>query len=227
MGKKNNSITHWRKHWLAKLSLFVATFLVVSINALKSSDAQAQSWQAGACFYVGANYEGPRICVDGSRPEIPNFNDYAGFNDRSTSIALYGGARVYICEHSNFRSPCGWVDNSIPDLGALGWAGKISSARLDGGNWNPSPPPGSFGRACFYEHAGFSGRSFCVDQGRRVNNLDGTGFNDVVSSIQLNGNMTVRICRDSHFRNCVDINRTIRNLDNHGWNDMISSIEVF
>lgn len=227
MEQKFYSATYKHKHWLTKLANLTAAFFVVSIFALTSPETKAQSWQAGACFYVAANYQGPRICVDGSRPEITNFNDYAGFNDRSASIALYGGARVFICEDSHFRSPCGWIDNSIPDLGALGWAGRISSARLDGGNWNPNPPPGSFGRACFYEHAGFTGRSFCVDQGRRVNNLDGTGFNDVVSSIQLNGNMNVRICRDSHFRNCVDINRTIRNLDNHGWNDTISSIEVY
>jgi hypothetical protein len=94
--------------------------------------------------------------------------------------------------------------------------------------------PGRGGDACFYEHANFQGRSFCLSRGQVVYNLDQTGFNDMISSIRTQGNARVTVFEHANFagdriqvyNDVYDFSRVSRGSRN-SWNDMISSIEVY
>lgn len=84
------------------------------------------------------------------------------------------------------------------------------------------------GRACFFENANYNGRSICLEPGQNAANLAGS-FNDIISSISIDGNIRVRVFVDANYRGAsLDFTRDVANLaDIRGWNDVISSIQVF
>ena len=83
--------------------------------------------RAGACFYRENNFRGDFFCLkEGERwPSLP-----AGFNDRITSIRLFGGSRLRVFNNENFRGVSLLVDRSINDLRRI----PVSDNR--GKNWN-------------------------------------------------------------------------------------------
>lgn len=79
--------------------------------------------------------------------------------------------------------------------------------------------------ACFFEHADFQGRSFCVEEGRDVSAL-GPGTNDSFSSIQIASGIAVTACEHIHFQGqCITFSQSVRNFGGF-WNDRISSFRV-
>jgi hypothetical protein len=72
-----------------------------------------------------------------------------------------------------------------------------------------------------YTDANFRGASMRVDG--EMPNLDRTGFNDRISSIQLRGRWEV--CTDAYFRgSCTYLDGDVRNLGGTAFNDRISSM---
>lgn len=59
--------------------------------------------RGGVCFYEHVNYEGRRFCVprDASDPHLGGF-----WNDRVSSIRIFGSARLRACEDWNYRGDC-------------------------------------------------------------------------------------------------------------------------
>lgn len=91
----------------------------------------------------------------------------------------------------------------------------------------PSGPSGG-PRACFFEHAGYGGASFCIAAGDNLGNFTSAGFNDVVSSIRLYGGASVQVCEHAGFGGaCVAWNSNKSDLGPLGWNDIISSADVY
>lgn len=91
----------------------------------------------------------------------------------------------------------------------------------------PSGPSGG-PRACFFEHAGYGGASFCIAAGDSLGNFTAAGFNDVVSSIRLYGGAGVQVCEHAGFGGaCQAFSSNKSNLTALGWNDIISSADVF
>lgn len=91
----------------------------------------------------------------------------------------------------------------------------------------PSGPSGG-PRACFFEHVGYGGSSFCIAAGDSLSNFTSVGFNDVVSSIRLYGGAGVQVCEHAGFGGaCQAFNSNKSNLTVSGWNDIISSADVF
>ncbi len=80
---------------------------------------------------------------------------------------------------------------------------------------------------CFYENAGFQGRSFCLEDGQGIDDLGYNGFNDRISSIYINGFVDVTVCQNS-FKSgpCRIYTSSVRNLKHQGFNDNISSIQI-
>jgi hypothetical protein len=68
---------------------------------------------AGACFYRDTNFSGDYFCMNRgmSYDSLP-----PGFNDRITSIRIYGGAEVTIFNDTVFRGVNGSTRESIQDL---------------------------------------------------------------------------------------------------------------
>jgi hypothetical protein len=77
---------------------------------------------------------------------------------------------------------------------------------------------------CFYEHAHFQGRSFCIRDGQRVASV-GPGFNDTFSSVAVPPGTRVQVCEHDHFAGqCITIDRSVANFAATGFNDRISSV---
>ncbi len=95
---------------------------------------RGRNWdRGGACFYKDVNYGGEFFCLE--RGE--DVNDLHGDNDKVSSMRLFGGARVSIYEHNDFRG----INRSLTDdvrnfrevnfSGGRDWNDRISSIRVD------------------------------------------------------------------------------------------------
>jgi hypothetical protein len=83
--------------------------------------------KAGACFYKDLNFSGDYFCLKaGERwPSLP-----VGFNDRITSIRVFGGARLRVFNDGNFGGPSLFLDHDANDLRRIPLADNRSK------NWN-------------------------------------------------------------------------------------------
>ena len=186
----------------------------------------------GACFYESSDFNGRAFCLHPGQQmdDVPR-----GFNDRISSIQLFGGAQVTVYRDSDFRGTPRQFRDSVRDLRGSGWNDRISSIRLEysdwgqgGGNWwNPQTPRAG---VCFYENSDFRGRYFCVRAGEDLPQVPG-GFNDRISSMQIFGDVEVEVYRDSDFRSEKrEFRHSVRDLRNAGggerWNDAISSVRI-
>lgn len=85
----------------------------------------------------------------------------------------------------------------------------------------------AFAQVCFYEHANYSGASFCLNRNDSMSFV-GNGWNDKISSISFHDNATARVCEHIDFGGtCRIYDRNVPNLSNEGFNDIISSIEIY
>lgn len=76
-----------------------------------------------ACFFQNSGYGGASFCV-AAGDSIGNLSSI-GWNDRISSVRLYGGAGVQVCEHVGYGGSCvTWTSNKS-SLG--GWNDRISS----------------------------------------------------------------------------------------------------
>ena len=107
--------------------------LITSLPALAQ-----QSWGrphepgSGACFYKDSGFRGEYFCLkDGERwPSMP-----PGFNDRISSIRVFGGARLRIFNDANFGGISGLINHDVFDLRSYrlpeypdkNWNDRISS----------------------------------------------------------------------------------------------------
>lgn len=95
------------------------------------------------CVYENVNYQGRSQCFD-SNEEIYDFTRRGNWNDRISSIRIFGAARAMFFRDIQFRGERLQVSRDIPDLGRIGgrsfnWNDQISSAEIQG----------SFGRGRF------------------------------------------------------------------------------
>lgn len=65
------------------------------------------------CFYDGTNFTGARFCTTPGH-QNPRMR---GFNDRISSIKVFGDAQVRVCEDFNFGGRCAVLDSSRANLG--------------------------------------------------------------------------------------------------------------
>ncbi|MFZ2099148.1 MAG: peptidase inhibitor family I36 protein [Oricola sp.] len=66
------------------------------------------------CVYDGANYQGASVCANAgvSAPAIPPI-----WNDKITSIKVFGGARIRLCQNPGFGGFCNIFSANTPTLG--------------------------------------------------------------------------------------------------------------
>ncbi|MBI3952018.1 MAG: beta/gamma crystallin family protein [Acidobacteria bacterium] len=82
------------------------------------------------CVYGDANYRGQSTCWNAGE-SVPHLRS-VGWNDRISSIRVFGRARAIVYKDSNYRGELLEVSSDIPDLKDLpgGWNDKISSIRV-------------------------------------------------------------------------------------------------
>lgn len=75
-------------------------------------------------IYSGTYMRGDALPVSGDAPDLVR----AGFNDRARSVEIRSGV-WQLCTDDGYRGRCEVVNASVPDLGALGLSGSLSSLR--------------------------------------------------------------------------------------------------
>jgi hypothetical protein len=90
------------------------------------------------CVFEETDYRGRYECFD-SGAEVADLGRYSSWNDRVSSIRIYGPARVTLYRDINFRGDRVTIDRNTPDLrrlrmtGSLTWDNQISSFDVNGG----------------------------------------------------------------------------------------------
>jgi hypothetical protein len=80
------------------------------------------------CIYEDINYGGRSQCWNANEEER-NLNG-RGWNDRISSIRVYGRARVEVYRDADYRGQRLRIDRDAPDLGAINWSDQISSFQV-------------------------------------------------------------------------------------------------
>ena len=147
-------------------------------------------------FYDRENFGGRGVTVTDI---VGDFNDI-GFNDRARSVVVYAGTWE-LCHDMQFRGDCEVLPPGryAQVTGVLN--SEVSSARPVRSSGLEQPPavggPSGRVRAVLYEGPRFTGRSLVIDQ-NVLRNLDGTGFNDRVSSMRIERGYWL-FCSDAQF----------------------------
>jgi len=166
----------------------IAVRHAVAVLALSAGSAFAQD----ILFFEGYDFNGRRFGVSYS---VSNMND-VGFNDRAESVVIRNGT-WQLCADAYFRGRCVTLEpGEYRNLGQMGLANQVSSARqLGGGNWGG----GSRGAVTLFEDYNLGGRSYAV-QGP-AENLGRTGFNDRARSMVVQSGVW-EVCMDEGYRGC-------------------------
>ena len=80
------------------------------------------------CVYEDINYGGRSQCWDADEEE-QNLQR-RGWNDRISSIRIFGRARVEVYRDADYRGQRLRLDRDAPDLGAINWSDQISSFQV-------------------------------------------------------------------------------------------------
>ncbi|MGP1629719.1 MAG: beta/gamma crystallin-related protein [Giesbergeria sp.] len=144
-----------------------------------------------------------------------------GFNDRVSSLVVTGSDQWEACEDIRFNGRCVVLrQGQYPTLRGTDLNDRISSVRKTAAQ-APAPAPAQI---TFFEHEGFSGRSFTTDKPLR--NLNKNGFNDRASSAVVVGDQQWEVCDDARFDGRCMVLRPGQypSLAAMGMNDRISSV---
>ncbi|MDH3263120.1 MAG: SH3 domain-containing protein [Paracoccaceae bacterium] len=90
-----------------------------------------------ACFYTGTGFTGRRFCTGAGTINRLDAN----FNDRISSVRVFGSARARLCQDTSLGGFCRTVSDDEPSLGrALN--DRVSSLAVFTGGWSrPGPRP--------------------------------------------------------------------------------------
>jgi len=81
------------------------------------------------CVYEGTNYQGRSQCWDAGEEE-KNLNRTNGWNDRISSIRVFGRTSVDIYRDADFRGPRLSINGDAPDLDRMNWGDQVSSFQV-------------------------------------------------------------------------------------------------
>jgi hypothetical protein len=80
------------------------------------------------CVYEDVDYGGRSQCWSADE-EVRNLSG-TGWNDRISSIRVFGRARIEVYRDSNYRGERLRLERDAPDLGAINWSDQISSFQV-------------------------------------------------------------------------------------------------
>jgi hypothetical protein len=191
---------------------------LAAIAVVASPGAATQEWEGGARVAPRGSYR------DSCSGEYVNRGRlYADCRDRSgrvrgTSIEL-NRCGDYEIRNDDGRLVCGPWRGDFEDR-----PGRPDRPDRPDRPGRPGRPGDDWGRGAsvtVYRDALYRGGSTTFRG--EVANLRETGFNDVISSMQLRG--TWEVCTDAYFRGtCRTFSDDVWNLQQHGINDRISSL---
>ena len=211
----------------AYLALIVLGLIHILSPRLEAQNNSNQP-RDGACFYMDSDYRGDSFCMNAGE-SLRNVEDR--YNDKISSVRVFGNAQVIVYEHDNFGGASRTLTGDVPNL--RDWNDKITSFQVSGGQYG-GQSVGQYGSrssgneprngACFYLDADYRGERFCVDSDESQQNL-GERYNDRVSSIRIFGGAEVTVYDDENFNGSRQTFRQdVPNL--RDWSDRITSFQV-
>jgi hypothetical protein len=180
-----------------------------------------------AILYSGKDFTGDHIVIGPtSGSAVPSLRA-VGFNDRASSILLFGTTVVSVFRDGGYQSTCQSIrGDDIPGSGLVG--AKDLSGTLIGDNTISSIVVGAScqPQVVLYQHANYGGaaRSFRGS----IANLKSYGFNDKASSLKLtDGATVVALFKDpSYSGKCTTVRSDSSRLSALMDNDSVSSLRV-
>jgi hypothetical protein len=203
--------------------------LCAPLAAQRNTDRESRNQ---VCFYTDENFRGDSFCANvGER--VRNVGER--FNDRITSIRIFGRVDVTVFQDQNYGGASRTYDRDVANLRE--WNDKITSFQVSGGERGERGGRSELfdnerrereriprNGACFYVNENFGGASFCLNAGERERNVGGR-FNDRITSIRVFGRARVTIFADQNFRGrSQELSRDVSNL--RFFNDRITSVIV-
>lgn len=199
----------------------------------RHDDRDDQYRRGGACFFKEIDFGGEKFCV---RPGERVAMVPPGFNDRISSVRIFGRTEVTVYQGRDFQEPSLRLREDVANLQKYqiqpghSWNDRVSSIEVVSmryqGDWDRDG-------ACFFKEENFRGEKFCVEKGDRIDQVP-PGFSDRISSVRLYGRATATVFQDAGFRGPrLEIRNDVENLQSfqvspgHSWNDRISSIRVY
>lgn len=219
----------------ARLSSFLVVVFVVSTAASvfaqyrdyhDRDDHDRDDRRSGACFFTDANFGGEKFCMrEGERmAQVPE-----GFNDRISSIRIFGRTEITVYQNRDFGGPNLRLREDVPNLQSY----QISP----GHSWNDRVSSVEISRGHGWDHDGGGYRDRDGDRDRYQDrdrdrdrpdaewNRDGacffkeadfrgekfcvqrgdrvnqvpSGFGDHISSVRIFGRVTVTVYQDQNF----------------------------
>ncbi|WP_281646505.1 peptidase inhibitor family I36 protein [Parendozoicomonas sp. Alg238-R29] len=201
---------------MTRLRSFLSGFAFIASASGLASTTYAED---KVCFYEHSEYEGAEWCYG------TGDNGWIGSsrNDKVSSIKLYGDAYATIYEHGNYGGKKTVVMGNTYRMDDLN--DGISSFKVRTRNTD------NF--ACLFEHPGFRGTPFCLEEGQFSSDLnDYTLGRNEASSVMVVGKADVYVYEYSNHRtdrNWRILTRSTSNLEERpgSWvEDNIDSVRV-
>ena len=198
--------------------------LGISLGWASRSDAAPQFGRAGGdrvCLYQDVQYRGWEECFNVG----DEITDLRSHRNSTSSIRVFGRARVVVYEHTGFEGESAEFSSDVPDLGRRAisgshtWNDRIDSLKVVSGFGRAGGGNGPFGNGpvgrddrdirreerfsdgiCVYEHSNYEGRSECWGAGADLGNLGRSGWSDKISAIRVFGRARAVLYRDINFR---------------------------
>ena len=195
------------------------------------------------CFYRDVEYQGPSWCYRAG----DELADLRNRGNEISSIRVFGRVRVIVWDDEEFMGASDEFDRDVPDLrlrvmeSRRNWNDRIDSFQVLGPGRGRGGFFGNIGRndrdardnrpsrdrICVYEDINYGGRSQCWDADEEERNLQGRGWNDLISSIRVYGRARVEVYRDADYRGQrLRLDRDAPDLGTINWSDQISSFQV-
>lgn len=167
-------------------------------------------------LFAGTNYSGQRTAITG---EVDNFRSI-NFNDRALSVRPRGGESWEICVNADFDD-CRVIDEAVPDLGTIGLARQISSARPRLiGRGRRGFRGGDRQGIVLFSGMNFTGTSIAVDQAR--SSLG--SFNDLARSLRVVSGRW-ELCDDEYYGGrCLTVTADVSDLRSVRLSERIRSV---
>ena len=68
------------------------------------------------CVYKDAHYSGEHVCVNAG---MSDSHINLAWNNKVTSLKVFGGAKIRLCQHYNYNGKCNTFASNVPHLGAM------------------------------------------------------------------------------------------------------------
>jgi hypothetical protein len=193
-----------------------ASLICLSTSSIMLSLVTPSWAENSACFFEHADFDGLQLCVK-AEAEVPAIR--LDFNDIISSIEVGDGWLIEACQHSDFQGWCKKYSQSVSNVGPTA-NDQISSFRVVRQDEAEMP------QACFFEHADFQGRKFCLESGENWDAKTDLSLNDIISSMTVENGLSVTVYQHSDFGGTrLKVRQDVPAVTPE-WNDKISSIKV-